>query len=111
MIPPPAALSTLVLLSILLTSSLLQLNPPPRLQPAEAANTAVNVGLLVDPFQPNYFDFPSRRFGTESFARSFNSGWFQVQRWTIHGFIMLKKRIKRCALHVALLLKKKEFKS
>ncbi len=29
--------------------------------PAEdgAANTAVNVGLLVDPFQPNYFDFPS----------------------------------------------------
>ncbi len=50
--------------------------------PAEdgAANTAVNVGLLVDPFQPNDFNFPSRRFGTESFARSFNSGWFQ--RWT-----------------------------
>ncbi len=50
--------------------------------PAEdgAANTAVNVSLLVDPFQPNDFNFPSRRFGTESFARSFNSGWFQ--RWT-----------------------------
>ncbi len=46
-----------------------------------AANTAVNVGLLVDPFQQNDFNIPSRRCRTESFTRSFNSGWFQWRKW------------------------------
>ena len=43
--------------------------------------SGISLTAFDEPFQPLNFNFPGRRFGNESFKRSFTPAWFKTWKW------------------------------
>lgn len=57
--------------------------PEPEGTSNSASNTIIAPATagFENPCQPKKFSFPGRRFGTETFERSFQPGWFSKWQW------------------------------
>lgn len=59
------------------SNSKISLSAPDKSDTAAAGTSP----LPSEPFHPRNFDFPTKRFGTEGFSRSFKSAWFERWKW------------------------------
>ena len=64
----------------------------------DAASPSAESDLISTPNQPRCQNFPAKQFGKQK--HTFNSKWFDNDKWSSDGFTGMRALIKRLAIFV-----------